>query len=82
MTAIKTKPPHATATTLPGALSELENLPDFLDCRVYTAPDGETWTIRKSLRRFLWHDRIHAKAMWRTASALWGSSIENPFFFL
>lgn len=64
------------------ALSELENLPDFLDCRVYTAPDGETWTIRKSLRRFLWHDRIHAKAMWRTASALWGSSIENPFFFL
>ena len=64
------------------ALSELETLPDFLDCRVYTAPDGETWTIRKSLRRFLWHDRIHAKAMWRTASALWGSSIENPFFFL
>lgn len=64
------------------ALSELEGLPEFLSGRVYEAPDGELWTIRKVLRRFLWHDRIHARAMWRTASALWGSEVKNPFFFV
>lgn len=64
------------------ALSELETLPDFLNGAVYTASDGEQWTVRKVLRRFLWHDRIHARAMWRTASALWASGLENPFFFL
>lgn len=63
------------------ALSELEELPDFLSGKIYIAPDGEEWTIRKALRRFLWHDRIHAKAMWRTAYALWVESIDNPFFF-
>ncbi len=25
--------------------------------------DHEKWTIRKVLRRFIWHDRIHAKSM-------------------
>lgn len=64
------------------ALSELEALPDFLSDKVYIAPDGESWTMRKVLRRFLWHDRIHAKAMWRTASALWGNEICNPFYFV
>ena len=64
------------------ALSALEDLPDPLSGTVYTAPDGELWTMRKVLRRFLWHDRIHARAMWRTAAALWSSGLENPFFFL
>ena len=64
------------------ALAELETLPNFLSEKVYTAPDGERWTMRKVLRRFLWHDRIHAKAMWRTAVALWGSEIKNPFYFI
>lgn len=64
------------------ALSELECLPDFLSGKVYTADDLEEWTLRKVLRRFLWHDRIHAKAMWRTAHALWGSDIVNPFYFI
>ena len=64
-------------------LSELEALPDFLSDRVYTAPDGELWTMRKVIRRFLWHDRIHARAMWRTATSLWGrDEIPNPFFFV
>ena len=39
-------------------------------------------SMRKVLRRFIWHDRIHAKAMWRTAVALWGSEIKNPFYFI
>lgn len=64
------------------ALSELEDLPDFLACQVYTAPDGEEWTLRKALRRFLWCDRLYGKALWRTATALWGSEIPNPFHFL
>ena len=63
-------------------LSELEDLPDFLSGKVYTADDGEEWTMRKVLRRFLWHDRIHAKAMWRTAKALWGEDVANPFYFV
>lgn len=63
-------------------LSELEDLPDFLSGKVYTADDGEEWTMRKALRRFLWHDRIHAKAMWRTAKALWGEDVANPFYFV
>ena len=64
------------------ALAEVELLEDFLSGRVHTAPDGEEWTLRKLLRRFLWHDRIHARAMWRTATALWGDSVANPFFFV
>ena len=27
--------------------------------------DGESWTIKKVLRRFVWHDRIHGKAITR-----------------
>ena len=50
-------------------------------CRRCTAPDGERWTLRKLLRRFLWHDRIHARAMWRTAAPLWGSAVADPFGF-
>lgn len=63
-------------------LSEVEQPEDFLDCPVHIAPDGERWTLRKLLRRFLWHDRIHARAMWRTAASLWGEAVANPFFFI
>ena len=59
----------------------LEQLPDFLTHPAEEGSYGEWWSLRKMLRRFLWHDRIHAKAMWRTATALWGSEIQNPFFF-
>jgi hypothetical protein len=27
--------------------------------------DGELWTVKKVLRRFIWHDRIHGKAITR-----------------
>ena len=27
--------------------------------------DNELWTLKKVLRRFVWHDRIHGKAMTR-----------------
>ena len=48
----------------------------------YTAPDGELWTMRKVLRRFLWHDRIHARAMWRMARRTFPEAeIPDPVFF-
>ena len=44
----------------------LEKQADFLKNRVFEWED-ETWSLRKVLRRFIWHDRIHARAMWRMA---------------
>lgn len=41
----------------------LENTPDFLDNKLFNGSYNELWTLRKMLRRFIWHDRIHAKAM-------------------
>ena len=63
-------------------LEALEGMPDFLHNRVLVGSWGESWNLRKMMRRFLWHDRIHAKAMYRMARKLWGAdAIENPFFF-
>ncbi len=41
----------------------LEQTADFLTNPVFPGSYGEEWSLRKVLRRFLWHDRIHAKAM-------------------
>ena len=63
-------------------LQKLEDLPAFLSNRVYTADDKELWTVKKVLRRLLWHDRIHARAMYRRAVSFWSRErIENPFGF-
>ena len=45
------------------AFSTLEKTLGFLDNKVYDGSYNEQWTLRKMLRRFIWHDRIHAKAM-------------------
>lgn len=50
----------------------LEQRPDYLDNRVFAGSYGEYWTLRKVLRRFIWHDRIHAKAMYRMAVRTFG----------
>ena len=42
---------------------------------------GEMWSVRKVLRRFVWHDRIHAKAMWRMAKKTFDVEVENVFCF-
>jgi hypothetical protein len=61
----------------------LESTPDFLSPRVYTDTDGELWTRKKLLRRILWHDRIHARALYRRAITFWQKErIENPFHFI
>ena len=45
----------------------LEQIPGFLDIPAAEGSYGELWSLRKVLRRFVWHDRIHAKAMYRMA---------------
>lgn len=60
----------------------LEQIPDFLDNAVIDGSYGELWSLRKVMRRFLWHDRIHAKAMYRMAVKTFGfSGIDNIFRF-
>lgn len=60
----------------------LEQKPGFLAMPAQKGSYGEYWSLRKMLRRFLWHDRIHAKAMYRMGTALFGAgNIKNPFCF-
>ena len=60
----------------------LESSPDFLQNTVRKGSYGEDWSLRKVLRRFIWHDRIHARAMYRMAIKVFGAeSIGNPFYF-
>ena len=60
----------------------IESSPNFLFARVHEAPDGELWTLRKLMRRIIWHDRIHAYALWRHAITFWQKErIANPFGF-
>lgn len=60
---------------------KLETKPDFLKNKVLSGSYDELWSLRKLLRRFIWHDRIHAKAMYRMATKLFGNSIDNSFKF-
>ena len=60
----------------------LESQPDFLENIVYPGSYGEEWSLRKVLRRFIWHDRIHAKAMYRMAVKTFGGGIPDPFHFV
>ena len=60
----------------------LESNPDFLQNTVRKGSYGEDWSLRKVLRRFIWHDRIHAKAMYRMAIKVFGAEhVANPFCF-
>lgn len=60
----------------------LESQPDFLSNEVHVGSYGEEWSLRKVLRRFIWHDRIHAKAMYRMAIKTFGADVvPNVFLF-
>lgn len=62
--------------------SLLEQQENFLANPIFEGSYGEEWTLRKVLRRFIWHDRIHAKAMYRMAALQFGTGIvPNPFHF-
>lgn len=58
----------------------LEQQNDFLENRVVAGSYDELWSLKKVLRRFIWHDRIHAKAMYRMALKTFeNKSIPNVF---
>ena len=60
----------------------LEQQPDYLENTVFDGSYGESWSLRKLIRRFVWHDRIHAKAMYRMACRTFpGVEIANIFKF-
>ncbi len=60
----------------------LEATPDFLKQLPVSGSYGEIWSVRKVMRRFLWHDRIHAKAMYRMACRAFGNgNIPDVFRF-
>ncbi len=59
----------------------LEQQPGYLAAPARTGSFEEEWSLRKLLRRFIWHDRIHAKAMWRMAAKTFGAPIADPFCF-
>ncbi len=60
----------------------LEQQQNFLQNPVVEGSYGELWSLRKMMRRFIWHDRIHAKAMWRMAKKTFLEyEIENVFCF-
>lgn len=60
----------------------LEQNPDFLENKVFSGSYNEEWSLRKVLRRFIWHDRIHGKAMYRMALKTFpAAEIPNVFCF-
>lgn len=60
----------------------VESLPSFPENTVIVGSYGEEWSLRKVLRRFIWHDRIHAKAMLRAAKKTFpNADIADPFMF-
>lgn len=60
---------------------QLERTPDFLSGRLQEGSYGELWSVRKVLRRFIWHDRIHAKAMWKMAKKTFAENESEDIFF-
>jgi len=73
-----------------GAISEcrrrgfvlLEQSDGFLLAPAVVGSYDELWSVRKVLRRFIWHDRIHARAMYRMAVRTFGKgAVKNPFLF-
>ena len=60
----------------------LESIAGYLSLEPVTGSYGEQWSVRKVLRRFIWHDRIHAKAMYRMGIRTFGpDSIPDVFGF-
>ena len=60
--------------------ASLETRPDFLNMGVRLGSYDEEWSLRKVMRRFIWHDRIHAKAMYRMAVRTFGKAYVPDVF--
>jgi len=65
------------------AIKAIESVDNYLENKILKGSYGEQWSLKKVLRRFIWHDHIHAKAMYRMAAKIWGvNKVENPFYFI
>lgn len=65
------------------AFQEIEATNDYLQNKIYCGSYDEEWSLSKVLRRFIWHDRIHAKAMYRMAAKVWMvENVNNSFYFI
>ena len=58
----------------------LESIAGYLSLETVTGSYDEQWSVRKVLRRFVWHDRIHAKAMYRMGIRTFGSDAIPDLF--
>ncbi|MBQ7077287.1 MAG: hypothetical protein IJM91_04055 [Lachnospiraceae bacterium] len=58
----------------------LEAVPDFLKLEPVMGSYDEQWSVRKVLRRFIWHDRIHAKAMYRMGVRTFAAGVIPDIF--
>lgn len=58
----------------------LESQPNFLKNIVHLGSYNEEWSLRKVFRRFVWHDRIHAKAMYRMALKMFDPGVVPNIF--
>lgn len=64
------------------AFALLESQPGYLNNPVFNGSYNEQWSLRKVMRRFIWHDRIHAKAMYRMAVQTFGkNAVMNIYQF-
>lgn len=63
-------------------LARLEAAEGYLRQPPVEGSYGEWWSLRKVLRRFVWHDRIHARALYRMARLTFPqTSIPDVFRF-
>ena len=66
-------------------LEKLEALYRKHDNSLIFEVDNELWTLKKVLRRFIWHDRIHGKAITRILEKQRQLGVideyNNPFYF-
>lgn len=58
----------------------LENMTGYLSLGVVDGSYDELWSVKKVLRRFIWHDRIHAKAMYRMGVLTFGEDVIPDVF--
>ena len=58
----------------------LESITGYLSLKPVGGSYDEQWSVRKVLRRFIWHDRIHAKAMYRMGVRTFGADVIPDVF--
>jgi len=63
-----------------GIFDKLEERGDYLNNEIFVY-ENEQWNTKKLLRRIIWHNRIHAKAMYKLAKSYFGDKITNSFQF-